>query len=159
MQEEYLLPKSIFKFLSHIVGQLFAAENMEMQMLYALATVLAAVGDHAVAICKVFRSGNLGDRFKNAGNISAVFGIYTVGRGNVKLRHHQDMNRCHWVDVAEGVDHLVLVNLGGGNVACNNFTKNTIGHRKFSFLNHRFYRFSIQQKNKKVKSREGRKSE
>ena len=36
--------------LCHLVGQFFATENVEMQVLDRLTAVLAAVGDHAVAV-------------------------------------------------------------------------------------------------------------
>ena len=46
---------------THFTGKLPAAQNMEMQVLHALAAVLTAVGDHPEALFQTFGSGDLGD--------------------------------------------------------------------------------------------------
>ena len=59
---------------AHLLGELFAAENMKVQMLYRLAAVLTAVGEHAVSVGKPLLLCDRGDRLKDPCHNSAVLG-------------------------------------------------------------------------------------
>ena len=51
--------------LSHLLGELFAAENVEMKVLYRLAAVLTDVGDDSVAVGKSELARNLRNHREN----------------------------------------------------------------------------------------------
>ena len=87
-----------------------------MQVVYGLAGVVTAVGDHPVAVFQALGPGNLGNDRENMGNHSAVFGADAVAVGNVCLGHHQNMGGSLGSDVPESQDGIVLVNLGRGDV-------------------------------------------
>ena len=90
--------------------ELYAADDVEMQMSYALAGVGAAVRDDAVAVLSSAETCYLRYAFKNMRDDSAVFGCDIVRRGNVHLRHDEHVARRLRRDVAEREDTLVLVN-------------------------------------------------
>jgi hypothetical protein len=49
-----------------------------MEMLYALASIVAAVGDKTVAICKSLCRRDLRNTLEDMRNVLAVLGIYFV---------------------------------------------------------------------------------
>ena len=85
--------------------------------------VVAAVADHAVTACQAFGSGDLGDHFENVGRHSGIFGGDAVAAVDVGLGHHQNVGGSLGSDVPEGVDGFILVNLGGRDVACDDFAE------------------------------------
>ena len=109
-----------------MVGELFAAEDMKVQVLNTLATVFAAVGDDAVAVGKPFGCGDFGDRFKNTRYARAVFFIDSVRRCNVFLGHDENVYGCHGRDIAEGVEKFGFIYFGGRDLALDDLTKNAI---------------------------------
>ncbi len=100
-----------------MIGQLFATEDVEVQMLDALAAVLAAVGDDTVAVGESFRCGNFGNHLKNTRRVCAVFFVDAVGGHDMFLWNDQNMHGRHGGNIAEGVDPFVFVYLGRGNVS------------------------------------------
>ena len=105
-------PKSDhFMILAHLFDKLSATENVEMQMLYRLASVRTAVGDNTISAGEFFALGNLGDGFKDLGNERAVLRSYLINRRNMLLRHDKDMYGRLRIDIAEGVDVFVFIDL------------------------------------------------
>ena len=70
-----------------------------------------------------------------AGGQGGIVGLVNAGHaGDVLLGDHQHMGGCLGIDVAEGVDLLVLVNLGGGDVTGDDLAEKTVVHGEGSFL-------------------------
>ena len=107
----------------HRFGHGAAAEDMEMQVGHRLAGIGAAVGDQTVAVCQTGFFGDLRNGLKDMGDHGAVLGGYAVKGGNVDLGDHKDVHGGLGIDVAEGQNGVVLVDLGGGNIACDDFTE------------------------------------
>lgn len=118
---------------THIVGELFSAKHVEVQVWYRLAGVLSAIGNHTVAVFQPLLGGNFRDCFKNVCHGSAVFRRDCVAGRDVYLRNHQNMDRRHRMNVAEGIDGIVFKNFGRGDFPRNNFTEQTIAHTFSSF--------------------------
>ena len=66
-------------------GQLFAAQNMEMQMLHGLACVLANIGNDTVAVFQTLLCSQLCDHCKDMAQQCAVLFGQRSGRDNVLL--------------------------------------------------------------------------
>ena len=104
-----------------------------MQVLYALATVLADVGDHAVAITKPRDLGDFGNGRKDGGDKVRGLGRHFVGGGEVGLGDHEDVDGRLGCDVVERVDAFVLVHFFGGDHPCDDLTKQAIVHDSSPF--------------------------
>ena len=89
-----------------------------MQMVDALAAVVAAVGDHAEAVIQTLGLGDLGDHFENVGHNSGILRSDGAAAVDVGLGNHQNVGGSLGSDVPEGVDGFILINLGGRDVAC-----------------------------------------
>ena len=85
-----------------------------MQVRHGLTRVGAAVADHPVAPRQPLRRRDLGDDLKNVGDHGAVFLRDAVAAGNVSLGDHQNVGRRLGMDVPEGEDLVILVDLGRG---------------------------------------------
>ena len=109
--------------LSHGFAELLAAQDVEVQVMDTLTAVITAVGNHAETVYQAFASGNLGDYFKNVGNNSRVVGSDGAAAVDVSLGNHQNVSGCLGSDVPEGVDGLVFIDLGGGDVPGDNFAE------------------------------------
>ena len=97
---------------------------MKVNVIDGLGAVLTAVGDDAEAVAQFLFLGNLGDDLEDMGDRCAVFGRDVGGGiGDVGLGDDQNMNRRHRVDVLEGEDGFVLIDLGGGNIALCDFAE------------------------------------
>lgn len=122
-------PKSDHFFvLAHPLAELCSAEDMEMQMLYRLASVRAAVRDNAVSAGELFALCDLGDGFKDLRDDRAVLRSNFVNGRNMLLRHYEDMYRCLRIYVAESVDVFVLIDLRRGNLTLDYLTENAVHH-------------------------------
>ena len=99
-----------------------------------LTGVGAAVVDHAVAVGKSFRRRDFGDGFKNGRYIPHVFCGNGVGGVHMLLRQDQHVDRRLGIDVPEGIDLVVLIDLSTGDLAGDDFTKQTIVHDNRSFI-------------------------
>ena len=82
-----------------------------MQMLYALAAVLTAVGNDAIAVLKSEFLCHSRNRLKNLCHVQAVFCRDCVRAVKMLLRNKQHVHGCHGRDIVERVNVLVLVNL------------------------------------------------
>ena len=100
----------------HLIGQLATAENVEVQVFDRLTAVFAHIGDDAVSLVKSFGSGDLGNGREDGGNERGRIGTHLVSRGDMLLGNDENVGRCLGRDVTEGVDELVLVHLGRGNI-------------------------------------------
>ena len=112
--------------LVHLFGKLLAAENMEMKVLYGLASVSAAICDDSVAICKSRFLCYCGDSFENSGNVGAVFSAYHIAGIDMKLGNNENMNGSLGIYILEGIDLFIFVYFSGGDVALDYFTENAI---------------------------------
>ena len=98
------------------------------------AALASAVADHPVAARQTFRLGNFRDDLKNMGHHCAVFGGHAIAVRNVRLGYHQHMGGGLWVDIPEGENGFVLVDLGGGDFPGDDFTKQTIRHISYLLI-------------------------
>ena len=112
-------------YLRHGFGELLSAKDMEMEMLYGLASIVTAVGDHTVAIGDACCFGNFGDLFKDFGNNGAVGFVDSVNRGNMFFRNNKNMDRGLRIDVVKGKDLVVFVCFFGRNISRDDLTENT----------------------------------
>lgn len=92
----------------------------------ALSAVLADVGDYAVAFFESFSRCYFRDALKNMRYNRAVFLGDLVCRAYVALWNNENVYGCLRVDVAEGKDAFILINLCGGDISRYDLTKNTI---------------------------------
>ena len=111
---------------AHLIGKLIAAEDVEMQMLYALASVGAAVGDHSVTARQPLGSGDLGNNLENFSHNGTVLRGNTVNGRNMRLGYNQNVNGSLRVYIPESQNIHVLVNLSGRNIAVSDSAKKTI---------------------------------
>ena len=93
-------------------------------MFYALAAVVAAVVDYAVAVFKPLAFRDFGNLLENFRDISAVFGIYFVCTADMFFRDNDNMNGSLRCDISESVNIFVLINLVRRNFACDYLTEN-----------------------------------
>jgi len=117
--------------LSRGPGERAAAEQVDMEMVDGLATVLARVDDCAVALVEPLGLSDLSsgpDQVTEEGAI--VFGGSCHG-DDMFARRYQHVHGGLWIDVCEGVAQLVLVDSGRGNASINDFAKEAT-HSGFS---------------------------
>ena len=110
-------------FLCHLTVQRLTAQNVEMQVMHRLTGICATVGNHTIAARQLLGSGNLRNDLKDVGNHSGVVRSDAIAVGDMGLGNHQHVGGCLGSDVPEGVDSLILVNLGGRNVAGDDFAE------------------------------------
>ena len=115
--------RSLFGRLRHLQGQRSAAQNVEMQMLYGLTGVGAAVAHYPVAVFQAFGPGNAGDDLKDVGDDGAVFRGDGRAVSNVCLGYHQNVGGRLGGNIPEGEDQIVLVYLGRGDVPCDDLAE------------------------------------
>lgn len=100
-----------------------AAEQVQMEMVYGLAAVLADIDDHAIAGIKFFLAGDFGRSPQEMAEQSAVFGGRLGEGGDVLARNDEQMHRSLGVDVGEGEALLVLVDAGRGDASIGDFAE------------------------------------
>ena len=116
----------------HVLAQLLAAQHMEMEVLHALAGILSAVGDDAEAALQdtlAFCDPAAGPEACGEHIIRDVLDF--ADGGDVLLWHDQDMGLCHGIDIPEGIGIVVLIDFGGGNLACNDLAEKAVRHKQF----------------------------
>ena len=97
--------------LCHCFGQLFAAENMKMNVLHGLTSVLAAVIYNTVSVCQFHYPGDLWYRFKNLCHVDAVFCCYLICATDMSLGNHKNVNGSLRINILECIYVFVLVYL------------------------------------------------
>lgn len=95
----------------NIFGQLFATENMKVDVLDRLTAVLADIGDNSVSVFKSASCGDLGYRLKNCGNIIRVCTVDHVGGFDMLSRYHDHVDRCLRIYILKRVDLVVGIYL------------------------------------------------
>ena len=120
--------------LCHFERQFLATEDMEVQVGHGLAGVGAAVADHTVAVYKALFFCDHGDHLKNMGNHTAVFGRNAGNRRNVGLGDHQNVGGSLGVNVPEGQNQFVLIDLGRGDLTSDDLTNKLPDKLKFEIL-------------------------
>ena len=81
-------------------------------------TCLGAAVGHHTEIGQAQLLGDLADGLKALGHHSGVFRGDLAAGGHMLLGDHQEVGGCLRVDVIEGVDGFVLINLLRGDVPC-----------------------------------------
>ena len=114
-----------FLSITHIFGQFFSSEYVEVDVLNRLASVLANVGDNSVTVRQTASRRYLGYSLENGGNALRVVSADGICRFDMLARNHKHVNGRLGIDVAKRVDLFVLIYLGGGNFSSNYFTKQT----------------------------------
>ena len=104
---------------SHIQGQGFAAQDVEVEMGHSLPGIRTAVGHYPVAPRQMLCRGDLRNDLKDMRHHLAVFGGYAVAAGDVDLGDHQNVGGGLRMNVPEGEDGFVLVDLGGRDLTGN----------------------------------------
>ena len=87
-----------------------AAEQVQVEMVHRLATVLASIHDDAVFGGESLLPGDLRSRPHQMPEQSAVILAYLVERADMFAGHNQHVHRRLGVDVGECVCELVLIN-------------------------------------------------
>jgi hypothetical protein len=108
---------------THIFGELLATENVEMEMLYALASVVSAVRDKTIALFKSLCRRDLRDALEDMRNVLAVLCSYLVKASDMHLGDNENMSGSLGVDITEREAHIVLVYLTRGDSTLNYFTE------------------------------------
>jgi len=108
-----------------------------MEVGNGLASVCAAVGDNAVAVCDARFFCDSGDLFKNIGYDGGVFAVYFVNASDVRFGNDEDVNGCLGGDIIERKDLFVLIRFFGGNIAVYDLTEKAVFyHIIYTPLNH-----------------------
>ena len=110
------------------IGKLLAAEKVEMQVLDALATVVAAVINDSVAVHQSERLGDPGNLCEDMRHYGSVFLCDGVSAADVLLRNKQYVYGSLRLYVVKRENLLVLINLFRGNRAVDNFAENAVVH-------------------------------
>ena len=101
----------LFVLFPHVFGEFFTAEDMEMDVLYALTAVLADVCDDAVSVFEPARRRNLRYCLKNRCDRSGICRIYHVGRLDMLTRNDKHVYGCLRIDVRERINFFILIDL------------------------------------------------
>ena len=99
---------------------------MEVQVGNRLAGIGTAVGNHTVTVFNACNLCNTGNVFENISDDTAVFFCDFIYGSDVRFGNHENVNGRLRIDISEGENFFVLINLGGGNGSCDDFTKKTI---------------------------------
>ena len=120
--------------LRHVLGKLFAAQQVEMDMLYRLATVFADICDNSVTACKTASRRYLGYCLEYRFYIAGVLLIDSICGFDVAFWNDKYVNGSLRSDIIEGIDVFVLVYLCGGDFSLDYFTKQARHHFDLLFL-------------------------
>lgn len=94
---------------SHLFGELFSAEYMEVQMFYRLAGVVSAVGDNTVSVFDSCGRGYLRDFFEYICHNGGIIARYFIHRRNVCFRYHENVNGRLRIYIVKGEYSVVLI--------------------------------------------------
>lgn len=109
-------------------AQFLAAQDVEVEVFYGLACVLAAVGDNAVAVGEAQNGGQVADHGKDMADGGLVGLVDTVSGLDMLLGDHQEMLGSHGSDIVESQAQLVFVQLLGRDLALNDLAENAVFH-------------------------------
>lgn len=103
-----------------------------MKMLDGLPRMVSTVGDDAEAISrKPLLCGDLSNDFEHMGNRSGIICIHMSGGWNMLLGNHQDMHGRLGIDIVEGQNAIVFIDLFRGDFSSDDFTKQAVVHTQF----------------------------
>ena len=94
-----------------------------MNMRNGLTALFPTVVYNAKALFQVLFLCDLGYRFENFGNKTAIFGRNIGRRGNMLFRNNYCVKRRFRVYIGKGIDPVVFVNFGRGDLPRNYFSK------------------------------------
>lgn len=97
-----------------------------MDMLYALAAVLADVTYYSIAVFKVKQACNFGYSLEHFANIVYIFGIYVIAGLDMAFRNDKHMHGCLGSYIVKCVHKFIFVHLFGGDISVYNFAKKTV---------------------------------
>ena len=97
--------------LCHLVAELFATENVEVQVLYGLTAVLTYVADDSVSVREAELFGDLGDYGEDMSYGVGVFLGDLVCRCDVFLGNYKAVHGRLGSNIEECIAFLVLINL------------------------------------------------
>ena len=109
--------------LRHLLGELLAAEDMEMQVLDGLAAVLADVGDHAIAVTERELGSDLGDHREDVSDDVCILRRDRIGGSNMRLGNDQTMHGRLGRNVEKSVAKRILVYLVRGDLSLDDSTE------------------------------------
>ena len=113
---------------SHFQAQSLAAQNVEMQMADGLTGIGTAVGNNTVTAIQAFCLGDLGNDFENVGYNSTVFSGDVIYGGDMGLGDYQNVGGRLGSNIPECEYGFILIDLGGRDGTCDDFTEQTVGH-------------------------------
>jgi hypothetical protein len=88
-----------------------------------LASVLADIGDNSVAVFKSAHLGDLGNCLEYSFYATGGFIRDSVGRFNMTFGNDQNVYGSLGIDILEGVDLVVFIDLLGGDLSRDYFTE------------------------------------
>ena len=97
--------------LHHVFGKLFATENVEMEMLNRLTTVISYICNDSVSVVEVQCRSDVRDSFENLRYVLTVFCTNLVCRAYVDFRNYDAMYRSLRCDVMESIAIFILIYL------------------------------------------------
>ena len=115
-------------FTASLPGKRLAAEDVNVQVMHRLTRVLALVDDEAEALRKPERIAEPADLLQHSADERRALIGELHDRCKVLLGHAQKMDLCLGRDVLEDDHLLVLVHLGGRDLARDDFTENAVFH-------------------------------
>ena len=112
-----------------VLAQVFAAEDVHVEVHDGLAGIDALVGDDAETVLQALGLGNLLDGVSHGAH---GLGRHVVGDvAVVLLGDHERMDRRLGVKVVERDDLVVLIDNGRGDLVVGDFTEDAITHGWF----------------------------
>jgi hypothetical protein len=112
------------------MAERFSAKNVKMEMENDLTRVWAIVGHHPVARFSdaSLRCHLLNGTHKVAHQCRIPYWDLVEGR-DVLLRDHQEVHRGLWVDILEGQDMVIFIDLGRRDLPPDDLTKEAVGRQ------------------------------
>ena len=124
---------------SQFIVELSAAENVEMEVMYGLASIGATVGNNAVAVTDSCAGGDQRNIFEDISDLRTGFLGDILDGIHVHFRNNENVNGGLRIQILESEDLVIFVNFGRRDETCGNFTKNTIFHNENPFLTYDYF--------------------
>ena len=93
-----------------------------------LSSIFTAAVNNTIPVRQAFCSSNFRNNLKNPGNICRIIGIDLICTGYMFFRNNKYMNRCLWIDIAEGIDLLILIYFSAWDFSRYDFAEKAIIH-------------------------------
>ena len=115
-------------------AELFAGEDVEVDVVDGLAGEFADVGDDAVAVRKALLLRELRDDAVDVADDGLILRRHLGGGGKMLLRDDEEVHGGQGADILEDVAELVLIDLGRRDLPRDDLAEQTIRHDGSSFL-------------------------